>query len=45
VVDSFGNIVQKRDIADEFFVEGITIHNGRLFVSTWACPRRSNCLL
>ena len=35
VVDSFGNIVLKRDIADEFFVEGITIHNRRLFVSTW----------
>lgn len=35
VVDSFGNIVLKRDIMDEFFVEGITIHDGRLFVSTW----------
>jgi len=35
VVDSFGNIVQKQDIADEFFVEGITIYGDRLFVNTW----------
>lgn len=35
VVDSFGSIVQRRDIGDGFFAEGITIHDGRLFVSTW----------